>query len=409
MKDALIERFCRYVCVESRAHDGSTTYPSSPGQLDMGRLLTKELHELGIDATMSEHGIVLGTVPATNPQAPTIALFAHVDTSPEFTADGVKPQIIENYDGQDIVLSGCPERVIRNAECPELSTVIGKTLITTDGTTLLGADDKCGVAVIMELARFLLANRDIQHGDVRLCFTCDEEIGHGVDHVDIAKVGAVVGYTLDGEGQGHIENETFSANLATVTVTGINIHPAMGKDRLVNAIKISGSFLDRLPMGRLSPETTADRDGFVHPYTIEGGVAETTIKILMRDFDTAQLAVQQKLLEDIAAKLETEHPKAQIKIEITEQYRNMAAGLSKEPRAVDLAVAALRACGIEPQMSSIRGGTDGSALTAHGLPTPNLSTGMHNFHSPLEWACVEEMETAVQMLIELVKQWGQQT
>ncbi len=409
MKAALIERFCRYVCVESRAHEGSTTYPSSPGQLDMGRLLTKELQELGVDATMSEHGIVLGTIPGTATQAPTIALFAHVDTSPEFTADGVKPQIIEHYKGQDIVLPGCSDRVIRTSECPELSTVVGKTLITTDGTTLLGADDKCGVAVIMELVRYLLAHREIQHGDVRICFTCDEEIGHGVDHVDIAGIGAVAGYTLDGEGQGRIENETFSANLATVTVTGVNTHPAMGKDRLVNAVKIAGAFLDRLPMGRLSPETTAGRDGFVHPYTVEGGVAETTIKILMRDFDTAQLGMQQKLLEDIAAKLESEHPKAQIQVAITEQYRNMADGLHQEPRAVELAVAAFRACGLEPHMGSIRGGTDGSALTARGLPTPNLSTGMHNFHSPLEWACVEEMETAFKVLIELVTLWGRQT
>jgi tripeptide aminopeptidase len=406
MRDSLLQRFLRYVRVESTADENSTTYPSTPGQLDMGRLLTDELKALGIDATMSEHGIVVGTVPATVTHAPTIALFAHVDTSPDYCGGGVNPIVIERYAGGDIVLSGDPTKIIRSNECPELPGVEGHTLITTDGTTLLGADDKCGVAVIMEVARHLMANRDIPIGTVRVCFTCDEEIGHGVDHVDMAALGAVAGYTLDGEGAGHIENETFSADQAVVTVTGVNIHPAMGKDRLVNAIKIAGEFLCALPQGRLSPETTADREGFVHPYVIEGTVAEAHIKVLLRDFDTAQLAMQKTLLEATAKAVAERHPKARIDVAINSQYRNMADGLKAEPRAVQLAVEAMEAIGLEPHMSSIRGGTDGSRLTELGLPTPNLSTGMHNFHSPLEWASLDEMECAVRAVIELVRRWG---
>jgi tripeptide aminopeptidase len=258
----------------------------------------------------------------------------------------------------------------------------------------------------MELARHLMTNPGVLRGDVRVCFTCDEEIGHGVDHVNLKRLGAVAAYTLDGEGQGQIENETFSADMATVTVTGVNIHPAMAKGRMTNAVRLASQFIARMPHDRLSPETTANREGFLHPFVVEGGVAETRIKILLRDFRSSELRNQQKLLDDIAAELGREYPQARIAVDVTRQYRNMADGLKSEPRAVGLAAAAMKACGLEPKMSSIRGGTDGSRLTEMGLPTPNLSTGMHNFHSPLEWACIEEMETAVNVLVELVKLWG---
>ena len=351
----------------------------------------------------------MATVPATKPGAPTIAWIAHVDTSPEFTGKDVKPIVHENYDGKDIVLPANPDRVIKVTDMPGLAELKGKTIITADGTTLLGADDKAGVAVIMEAVDALLKNPDIPHGDIRICFTCDEEIGHGVDHVDPAKIGATVAYTLDGEGQGCVENETFSADLATVTVTGVNTHPGYAKGQMVNAMRIAGEFLSRLPSDRLSPETTSGREGFLHPYIIEGGVPETKMKILLRDFETPALADERELLEKLAADLEREYPKAKVAVDVQEQYRNMGDGLAKEPRAVDLAIAAMKAAGIEPQMAIIRGGTDGSRLTEMGLPTPNLSTGMHNFHSPLEWACLEEMDTTVKVLIELAKRWGKES
>jgi tripeptide aminopeptidase len=250
-----------------------------------------------------------------------------------------------------------------------------------------------------------LKHPEILHGAIRVCFTCDEEIGHGVDHVDLKELGADVGYTLDGGGQGEIDVETFSADLAVVTISGVNIHPALAKDRMVNAVRLAGAFLSRLPWQTLSPETTSDRDGFLHPYRIEGGVAEVTLRILLRDFQTAKLAEKAQLLRDIARPLALEHPRARIDVQVTPQYRNMAEGLANEPRAVDYAEQAMRRAGLEPKRTIVRGGTDGSRLTEMGLPTPNLSCGEHNLHSPLEWTCLEEMATAVRVLIELAQVW----
>lgn len=403
----MLKRFCRYVKIESTAVEDAGRYPSSDGQLEMTRLLTRELKDLGIaDAKMDKNGIVMGTVPATRKGAPTIAWLAHVDTSPEYTAKNVKPIVHARYNSKDIRLPGDKTKVIRVAESEGLAELKGKTIITTDGTTLLGADDKAGVTVVMETVAHLLAHPEIPHGPIRVCFTCDEEIGHGVDHVDIKKLGAHVAYTLDGEGHGVVENETFSADLATVTVTGVNIHPGYGLGKMTNALKIAAKFLERVPHWGMSPETTSGRQGFLHPYIIEGGVPEVKIKILLRDFVTAKLAEKKAILEAIATGLNHEFPKAQVKVEVQEQYRNMADWMTKEPRAVGIAEEAFRAIGIEPKKHSIRGGTDGSRLTERGLPTPNLSTGMHNFHSPLEWACLEEMETASRMLVELARLWG---
>lgn len=405
----LLDRFLRYVRIDTEANEKSTTYPSSPGQLELGKLLTDELRAMGLaDAEHDAHGLVWATLPGNVAHAaPTIALVAHLDTSPETSGKNVKPIVHANYDGKDIVLPGDPTKVIRVAATPELAHLVGKTLITTDGTTLLGADDKAGVAVIMELAAYLLAHPEAPHGPIRICFTCDEEIGHGVDHVDLKKLGAIVGYTLDGGGTSEIDVETFSADLAVVTVTGVNIHPGIAKDTMVNAVRIAGEFLSLLP-SELSPERTADRQGFLHPYRIEGGVASATMRILLRSFDTAELASHAKLLEAVAADLRVKHPKATIAVAVTPQYRNMAEGLAKEPRSVVLAEEAMRLLSLVPRRTIVRGGTDGSRLTEIGLPTPNLSTGEHNLHSPLEFTCLEEMDLAVRVLVQLAELWGRE-
>lgn len=409
MSDVL-ERFLRYVRIDTQSREGSDTVPSTLKQLELSRLLERECRELGlVDVELSPHGVLYATVPANvSHAAPVVAFNAHVDTSPETSGTGVQPQVIRGYAGGDIVLPGDPSRVIRVAENPELARLIGETLITTDGTTLLGADDKAGVAAIMAAAAWLVAHPEIPHGPIRLCFTCDEEIGHGVDHVDLAKLGAVCAYTLDGDGAGGIDAETFSADQAVVTVTGINIHPSIGKGKLVNAIRILADFLSRLPTQFLCPENTEGREGFIHPYILEGGVAQATAKLLLRDFDTPRLAEYAKMLEQVADELRPRHPKARIEIAIRQQYRNLGDGLKKEPRALALAEAATRAAGLEPRLSIIRGGTDGSRFTELGLPTPNLSTGEHNPHSPLEWTCEKELEAAVRVIVELARLWGQE-
>jgi tripeptide aminopeptidase len=408
--DRLLERFLRYVAVDTTARDDAGTYPSSPGQLELGRMLVAELKAMGItDAEQDEHGIVMATVPASiasHVDAPRIAFNAHVDTSPETTGKNVKPQVIRNYAGGDIPLSGDRTRVIRVVDNPELASLHGKTLVTTDGTTLLGADDKSGLAVIMEAAQRWIENKDLPRGPVRLLFTCDEEIGHGVDHVDLKKLGATACYTLDGSAAGEIDIETFSADLAIITITGVNIHPSIGKGRMKNALRAAGTFLDQLP-AELSPECTDGRQGFLHPYTIDGGVAEVTIRVLIRDFDTANLARHAEILRRAAADTREAHPGVKVDVRITTQYRNMADGLAKEPRAVAYAQAAYEKLGIKPKLSIIRGGTDGSRLTELGLPTPNLSTGEHNPHSPLEWTCLEEMEHAVNVVLKIGEVWAE--
>jgi tripeptide aminopeptidase len=407
MKD-LLDRFLRYVRVSTQADEKSATYPSTPGQLELGRMLADELRHMGLaDANQDAHGIVMATIPATvKHKAPVIALIAHVDTSPETSGIGVKPIVHANYNGADLVLPGDPTKVLRVKDNPELAALMGQTIITTDGTTLLGCDDKGGVAVIMEAAAQLLARPEIPHGPIRICFTCDEEIGHGVDHVDLKKLGAMVGYTLDGSGVGEIDGETFSADLALVTVTGVNIHPSLGKGRMINAVRLAGMFLDRLPRCNLSPETTCDRDGFLHPYRIDGGVAKVEMRILLRDFATEKLADQAELLRTVARTVIAEYPGSGIDVAVTPQYRNMAGGLAREPRALRFAAEAMHKAGLEPRLTIVRGGTDGSRLTEIGLPTPNLSTGEHNIHSPLEWTCLEELAAAVRVVLELAKTWG---
>jgi tripeptide aminopeptidase len=406
---ALLDRFLRYVKIDTQSNEASTTVPSTAKQLDLCKLLEAECREMGLaDVSLDQFGIVMATVPATVAgHAPTIAWVAHVDTSPETSGTAVKPVVHSPYAGGDIRLPGDPTKVITVADNPDLERLIEGTVITTDGTTLLGADDKAGVAVIMSAAAHLMAHPEIAHGPIRVCFTCDEEIGHGVDHIDLKKLGAVCAYTLDGEGEGMVDCETFSADQAVVTVTGINIHPSIGKGKMVNAVRILAEFLAQMPADRLSPETTCGREGFLHPYHLtESGVAKAEVRILLRDFETPKLVEYATLLEGIAAGLRPKYPLAAIDIGVVEQYRNMRDGLPSEPRALAKALEATRAAGLEPRQTIIRGGTDGSRLTALGLPTPNLSTGEHNPHSPLEWTSLEEMQHAVDVLVALAQSWA---
>jgi tripeptide aminopeptidase len=406
-KQRLLERFLEYVRINTTAVEDSGKYPSSAGQLEMGKLLVKQLKAMGAqNVSQSEFGIVLATIPGNLPDVPVVSFNSHVDTSPETSGKGVKPNVIENFDGNDIVLTGDPSKVIAAATCPELPEARGKTIITTDGTTLLGGDDKAGVAIIMEIANHLLENPDLPRGDVRVFFTCDEEIGHGVDHVDIDAVNATVCYNFDGGGQDAIDVETFSADMAIVTVAGVNIHPAIAKDKMVNATRVMGQFLARMP-AELSPERTDGRDGFLHPYVLEGGVAKATLKVLLRDFDSSKLPERADVLRKIAGQVAADCPGAKIDIQIVEQYRNMSEGLTKEPRAVQYAVEAHERLGRTPEKTIVRGGTDGSRLTELGLPTPNLASGQHNIHSPLEWACLDEMVAACEVGVEIVKRWAE--
>ena len=405
-RQRLLERFLQYVKIDTMARENTDEYPSSQGQRELGRLILGQLQQMGLgDARQDEHGIIQATVPGQL-ETPAIAFNAHLDTSPETTAAGVQPRVIESYDGRDIQLTGDPSQVIRKEKCPALQGLVGKTLITTDGTTLLGGDDKAGVAIIMELAQHLLEHPEIQHGPVRLLFTCDEEIGRGALHVDVARVNATAAYTFDGGGQDCVDVETFSADLATVTLTGVNTHPAYAKDKMVNAIRAVGRFVERLPAD-LVPEKTADREGFLHPYTLQAGVAEAKLKVLLRSFDTEQLTAYADRLREIAEQVQADFPGCQVAVEVSRQYRNLGDGLKKEPRAAAYAIAAHRRLGREPQLAIIRGGTDGSQFTEMGLPTPNLSSGQHNIHSPLEFACLDEMLAACEVGVELVKIWAE--
>ncbi len=407
-KQRLLTRFLQYVKVDTTAVEDAGCYPSSPGQLELGKLIVEQLREMGIEeVSQNEHGIVLATVPASKGKedSPVVAFNAHFDTSPETTGANVQPNVIENFDGQDITLSGDTSKVITHESCAELPAAKGKTIITTDGTTLLGGDDKCGVAIMMELANTLLEDPDLPHGPVRLLFTCDEEIGKGVDHVDIEEVGATACYTFDGGGENDVDLETFSADLALVTFEGINIHPAIAKDKMANAIRAVGCFLEKMP-AELSPERTDGRDGFLHPYVLDGGVAKVTLKVLIRDFDTAKLSEYAAMLDKLAAEVTEACAPVKASVEVKKQYRNMADGLVDEPRAVDFAIKAHKRLGREARKSIIRGGTDGSRLTELGLPTPNLSSGQHNIHSPLEWACLDEMVAAGEVGLEILKLWA---
>ncbi len=403
----ITERFCKYVQVDTQSDPESTSFPSTEKQKDLSRILVQELLEMGLeDAHLDEYGYVYATLKSNVDHAvPVICYCSHVDTSPDCTGAGVKPIVHSNYQGQDLVLPDDTSQVIRTAEHPYLLEKIGEDIITASGTTLLGADDKAGVAVIMDCIQRFVNNPDLPHGDIRVLFTPDEEIGRGVDHVDIKKLGADVGYTLDAGERGSYEDETFSADGATIHFYGISAHPGYAKDKLVNALKIAGDFMSRLPKSSWSPETTSDREGFVHPVTM-GGVAEHAwVKFIVRDFETAKLLEHENRLEMLMNETVKDYPGATAKMEVSEQYRNMKEVVSLNPKISEYAIEAIKQAGIEPQLTSARGGTDGSRLSFMGLPCPNIFTGEMAFHGKHEYVSVQDMEKASEVLVHLSKLW----
>ncbi len=406
---SLTERFVTYARMDTQSAEDTSTYPSTPGQLELGRLLVKELQELGLsDAAMDQYGYVTATLPANDPalaNVPAVGFIAHMDTYPEVSGKDVNPIFHENYQGGDIALPNNGV-VIKAKENPYLAECIGETIITADGTTLLGADDKAGIAEIMEALTRIVENPDFKHGTIKVAFTPDEEVGAGVKYFDIEKFGAKVAYTMDGGRRGEVENETFCADSAIVTFIGRDIHPGYAKDKMVPAIKVAAEFIASLPRD-MAPETTEEKQGYVHPISIEGNTSKVTVHLLIRDFDLDQLPVKAQLLRERAQQACAAWPGSTFEFEIKEYYRNMKYDLEKEPRAVEYAIEAIRRVGIEPQLGSIRGGTDGANLTARGLPTPNLFTGEQSFHSFTEWVCVKDMELATSTILQLISVWAE--
>ena len=404
-----LECFLRYVRIDTQSDPTSTTYPSTAKQLDLSRLLVQELRELGLaDATLSEHGYVFATLPATVAHpTPVVGLLAHVDTSDAVSGANVQPLLHEGYDGGRIELPGDPSALLDPSTAPDLAHHVGHTIVTSDGTTLLGADDKAGVAEIMAAAAYLVRHPEVPHGTVRIAFTVDEEVGSGVAHFDLATFGADVAYTLDGSRAGEIEDETFSAIQATVTIRGHSVHPGSAKGRLVNPIKLVARLIERLPADSLSPETTEGREGFVHPLRLEAGAEEARLVFIVRDHDDAKLLEHESLLRRLADEIAAEEPRAQVRFDSVVQYRNMKAAIDRLPRAVTAAEEAIRRAGLEPRREIIRGGTDGSRLSELGLPTPNLFTGGHDYHSCREWICVQDMGAATATIVQLVQVWAE--
>jgi tripeptide aminopeptidase len=406
-EDAL-ERFLRYVRIDTQSAHGSTTYPSTEKQLELSRLLAVELREAGLaDVELTEHGYVFATLPGTAPAAPTIALIAHVDTSPDVSGTGVRPLVHRAYDGSPIELPGDETQVLDPAESPELAERIGHDLVTTDGTTLLGADDKAGVAEIMAAVAYLARHPEPPRAPVRVCFTVDEEVGAGTTHLDLEHLGADAAYTLDGSGLGDLEIETFSADQVVITIRGRSIHPGSAKGKLVNAVKLAADLVAALPRDRLSPETTEGREGYVHPSRIEGNADETRITFIVRDHDDALLAEHAAFLRRLADEVVQREPRARVHVDVTETYRNMRPAIEAHPRVIEAAEKAIRRAGVEPRHTAIRGGTDGAMLSARGLPTPNLFTGGQEYHSVREWLSVQDMAAATATIVELVRVWAE--
>ncbi|HET7220152.1 MAG TPA: peptidase T [Vicinamibacterales bacterium] len=408
MTTTALERFLRYVTINTRSDEATTSCPSTPGQLTLLRLLVNELGELGLgDISMDEHGYVMATVPATTSKqhVPVIGFIAHVDTSPEMPGHDVKPIVHRNYDGRDLVLPDDPSAVLRAADDPALAAQTGNDIVTASGLTLLGADDKAGVAAIMAAAEHLMTHPEIRHGTIRVGFTPDEEIGRGANHFDVGRFGAICAYTVDGGGAGEVEWESFAADAMTVTFKGFNTHPGYAKDRMVNAIKLAAAFMARLPKDRLSPETTDGYEGYVHPYVLDASVERTSVKLLIRDFSTNGLEEKEAMVEQLAREVVEAQPRASMEIRISESYRNMREILEGYPEVVEFAREAIRRSGLTPVERPIRGGTDGSRLSFMGLPTPNIFAGEHNFHSRLEWVSAQDMDKAVETIVNLCQVW----
>jgi tripeptide aminopeptidase len=401
------KRFMRYAQIDTQSDPMSNTFPTTEKQKDLSRLLVKELQEMGItDAELDEHGYVYATIPAnTDKKVPVICFCSHVDTSSDSSGTGVKPIVHSGYDGGDIVLPDDETVVISAKEHPYLASKKGDDIITASGTTLLGADDKAGVAEIMDAAHFLMTHPEVKHGAIRILFTPDEEVGRGVEKVDMKKLAADFGYTMDGGELGSLEDENFSADGARITVYGVSAHPGSAKDKLVSAIKIAGEIVDALPKDSLSPETTDDREGFIHPVRIQGTVEKTEIDFIIRDFETAHLEAHETFLRRIMDKVLAKHHGAKATLKVTEQYRNMKEVLINHPEVTANAAEAIRRAGVQPLRMSIRGGTDGSRLSFMGLPCPNIFTGEMALHSKHEYVSIQDMQKAVQTIVYLAQVW----
>jgi tripeptide aminopeptidase len=412
MPDTLLSRFLRYVRVDTTSAADSPSSPSTPGQWVLLRMLESELRAMGAaDVLLDDNGYVLASLPATSrkPDLPVVAFLAHVDTSPEYCGQNVVPIVHRKWNGKPIVLPDDPRQVLDPARLPDLAQARGKDVVTASGRTLLGGDDKAGVAIIMSLAAHLLAHPELKHGPIRLCFTPDEEVASGVDLLDLDVLGANVAYTLDGDNPGEVVWETFSADQAVITIEGVSTHPGDAKKSgMVNSLHLAARLLVALPRENLAPESTEGREGYIHPYRMDGGVERTVVKFLLRDHELAGLADKGRRLQGLCQALQAAEPRARVTCDITAQYRNMGYWLKNDMTPVNLAYDAVRAIGLEPASPATRGGTDGSRLTEMGLPTPNLFAGYHNPHGPLEWAVAQEMEQSLQMCIALVQLWEQQ-
>ena len=405
------ERFLEYVKIDTQSDPESSTVPSTEKQKNLSRLLVKELHQMGIsDAHLDEFGYVYATLPSnTTKEVPVICFCSHVDTSPDCSGANVNPVVHFNYQGGNILLPADPTIVLSPAEHPELLNQIGSDIITADGTTLLGADNKAGVAEIMDAMHQLLKHPELKHGTIKILFTPDEEIGRGVDHVNLLKLGAKYAYTIDGETAGHIEDETFSADAATLTIHGVSTHPGFAKNKMKSAIKIASEIVDSLPKNELSPETTEHKQGFIHPVAINGLIEKTVVQFIIRDFETEKLKQHAQVIEQAAKKVIAKYPGASYTFKTQEQYRNMKEVLQHHPHVSAYAVEAISRAGLTPVQSSIRGGTDGSRLSFVGLPCPNIFAGEHAFHSKLEWVSVTDMHRAVDTIVYLCQIWEEKS
>lgn len=413
-KETVLERFKRYVRIDTQSKEDAKEYPSTEKQLVLLRLLVEELQALGIaDAAIDSHGYVMATLPTNLPgeqaaKTPAIGFIAHADTSPAVSGANVEPIVHANYQGGNIALPGDPAQVIRVSEYPNLNNYIGMDIVTSNGTTLLGADNKAGIAEIMTAVDTLLQNPDIKHGAVKIGFTPDEEVGNGTKYFDVKKFGADFAYTVDGGPLGDVEFETFNAFAGIFTITGIGVHPGYAKDKLVNAIRIAAHIITRLPED-MSPETTEDRQGYLHPYVIEGQNEKVTMKLLLRDFEMDAIEKQKAILEKIRSEVQALYPKATVALEIQESYRNMRYKIEEEPRLVEYADEAIRRANLEPHHSLVRGGTDGARLSYMGLLTPNLFTGGEAFHSKIEWVPVQVMEKSAEVIVYLAAVWAEKS
>lgn len=407
--EEMVERFCRYVGIDTRSAEDSGTYPSTAGQLDLCRLLQSELAGMGaVDVELTEHGYVFATIPATTDrEVPVVGLISHVDTSPEVSGTGVQPVIHRRYQGGEIVLPGDPGQVIRPGDNPALADCVGHDIISSDGTTLLGADNKAGVAEIMTAVAYLLAHPEIAHGTIRVAFTVDEEVGTGTKHFDVEKFGARYAYTIDGGTAGEIEDETFCADSVIITLKGINMHPGYAKGKLLNSQRIAAELIDFLPKDTMSPETTSGREGYVHLHGMNGTVEQTVLKFLIRDFTVEGLKEKEEMMQLFLVGLKLKYPRLEYFFEVEESYRNMKYVLNEHPQVTANAVTAIERAGLQPKQGLIRGGTDGARLSYMGLPTPNLFTGGHNFHSKTEWISVQDMAKAVETIVHLVALWAE--